>query len=204
LNIKFCPSVNLRELLSYTLKRSETLNPGGAKRSATTALITGSAGRQNTVDTPNIPYTPWIVRRNIDWEAIGARRYELGLVGEHIVLHEETRSLTSDNRPDLAALVKNVDREGCLHPGYDIVSFTKAGQEKFIEVKATSGALGNPFEMSANELAFLESHPDSAYVYRVTIPDNSDQAQIAILNASVVLAGRREVTEYRVDPKSSE
>jgi hypothetical protein len=56
--------------------------------------------------------------------------------------------------------------------------------------------------MSANELNFLEGHLGAAFVYRVSIPDGSSEAEIAILNASTVLAAQRSVVEYRVKPKS--
>jgi hypothetical protein len=145
-----------------------------------------------------------MVTRDIDWAAIGAYRHELGLEGERIVRDEEIRRLKESNRHDLAKLVKNVDRERGEHPGYDIASYSNDGGERFIEVKATSGTLHDPFDMSANELSFLEGHQDATFVYRVSIPNGSSEVKIAILSARTVLAGARTPIEYHAEPKSAQ
>lgn len=205
--VLFSWSAKIESHIKYSHKRAVDIN-----YSVDNGSRSGSRGSHETIETnrlstkaspaePAIPLMP-VIRRDIDWVNIGARRHEIGLVGERLVLDEEVRQLTRSNRPDLARLVKNVDRDGAQHPGYDIASYSKDGCKKFIEVKTTDGELGGPFYMSANELNFLEGHLGAAFVYRVSIPDGSSEAEIAILNASTVLAAQRSVVEYRVKPKS--
>lgn len=51
--------------------------------------------------------------------------------------------------------------------GYDILSFDKNGNEKFIEVKTTEGNEKNPFHLSLNEYLFCEKNQNIYYIYRL-------------------------------------
>ena len=74
---------------------------------------------------------------------------ENGRLGEEHVLSAERKSLRRAKRPDLAAKVSWISQESVAE-GYDILSFEKTGEERFIEVKSTVGQQ-NTFEMSDNE-----------------------------------------------------
>ena len=51
--------------------------------------------------------------------------------------------------------------------GFDIQSFTPAGEPKFIEVKTTTGPAETPFYMSSNEVAFAKAKQEQFYLYRL-------------------------------------
>lgn len=80
----------------------------------------------------------------------------LGRAGEERVIAHERRVLTGAGRPDLAHAVRwvsEVDGDGA---GYDIASFTPAGQARLIEVKTTNGWERTPFHITRNELAVAD------------------------------------------------
>ena len=61
--------------------------------------------------------------------------------------------------------------------GYDILSFDLAGDEKWIEVKSTSGS-GYVFEMSENEWEKAKRGGYKYYIYRVTRVRTKPQIKI--------------------------
>jgi Domain of unknown function (DUF3883) len=56
----------------------------------------------------------------------------------------------------LASKVKWVAQEDGDGAGYDILSFSPNGQERFLEVKTTVGHQRTPFFLSRNEKDFAE------------------------------------------------
>lgn len=60
--------------------------------------------------------------------------------------------------------VAKLDGDGL---GYDILSYDKYGNEKYIEVKTTSGPENGQIFITANELAQSEKFPEQYYLYRV-------------------------------------
>ena len=50
---------------------------------------------------------------------------------------------------------------------FDVLSYDKDGNEKYIEVKTTKGGLNNIFHISENEVEFFEQYKDKYYLYRV-------------------------------------
>jgi hypothetical protein len=102
-----------------------------------------------------------------DYAQQDARNRQLGLAGEESVIESEQRSLIAAGRPELAARIVHVARVEGDGAGYDIKSYTPAGEEKFIEVKTTRGDERSEFYLSAAEIKFSEGHADRYYLYRV-------------------------------------
>jgi hypothetical protein len=98
---------------------------------------------------------------------IQRRADENGRLGEEIVLTRERRALRRAGRLDLAARVKWVSQQS-VSEGFDILSFEKHGQEKWIEVKSTSGT-SSTFEMSDLEWRTCCQARQKYYIYRVTL-----------------------------------
>lgn len=89
----------------------------------------------------------------------------IGEVGEKIVLEHEIDFLNRNNRQDLAKNVKQISKSN-IAAGYDILSYTIEGAEKFIEVKSTSLDL-DKFEITINEWNKARALGDKYWVYRV-------------------------------------
>lgn len=90
----------------------------------------------------------------------------LGKAGEEFVLALERRELESA-RPDLARKVRWVAAEDGDGAGYDVLSFTRQGRERLIEVKTTNGSARTPFFLSRNECDFAAERPKDWCIYRV-------------------------------------
>lgn len=95
------------------------------------------------------------------------RNRTLGKAGERMVLDFERRRLANAGKPDLADQVRWVaDIEGDGH-GYDILSFTPAGEKRLIEVKTTNGGQTTPFFLSRNEKRVSDERKDEFRLYRL-------------------------------------
>ncbi|GAB3978278.1 hypothetical protein GCM10028806_41040 [Spirosoma terrae] len=99
-----------------------------------------------------------------DYDSLNRTLKAIGNAGEKLVLEFELKRLISEGREDLAKFVRQQpDGEG-----YDILSFTKDGTEKYIEVKTTvSNDKNQPFPISSREVEFVLSHQKSAFIYRL-------------------------------------
>lgn len=93
------------------------------------------------------------------------RAKEIGDLGEAIVLEHERSVLCAAGRSDLANAVVHVALVD-VAAGYDIASFSVAGQPKLIEVKTTTGE-AETFEITSNEWNTAEKHGSSYWVYIV-------------------------------------
>lgn len=94
----------------------------------------------------------------------------VGEKGEELVLELERQRLLQLNRPDLAASIEHTSKKHGDGFGYDIISYDLFGdtfQKIFIEVKTTTGGIGKPFEISANEVNASEELDDHYYIYRL-------------------------------------
>lgn len=94
------------------------------------------------------------------------RMEENGRLGEEFVLNHERRALRNAGKVRLAANVRWVSQESVCE-GFDILSFEANGDEKWIEVKSTSGSL-RTFEISDHEWRTCCSAGAKYYIYRVT------------------------------------
>lgn len=107
------------------------------------------------------------VPRTVDFNALEAMNSERGRAGELLVLDRERRVLVHHGRRDLAEQVRHVSVEDGDGLGFDIRSFTLAGQERFLEVKTTVRSERQPFYVSANEVDFSDEVPDQFTLVRV-------------------------------------
>ncbi len=106
------------------------------------------------------------VRKDIDYSAIDRKNKKVGLGGEKLVLLYEKKFLLDNNRQDLAAKVSHVSVDIGDGLGYDILSYEKNGEKKYIEVKTTSGNSKTDFFVTKSELK--RSNTEKNYfLYRV-------------------------------------
>ena len=111
---------------------------------------------------PNIGDTDPIIRQilhRLDPAARDARARKLGEAGEKFLFHAEQNRLSSIGRDDLAEKVRWVAKEDGDGAGYDILSFSKSGEARWLEVKTTNGPYMTPFWITGNELRVSEEHP---------------------------------------------
>lgn len=93
-----------------------------------------------------------------------ARARQLGEAGEKFLYTAEQNRLSSAGRDDLAEKVRWVSKEDGDGAGYDILSYTRNGNRRLLEVKTTNGPVTTPFWISRNELDVSEKNKD---VYRI-------------------------------------
>lgn len=96
----------------------------------------------------------------LDPAARDARARELGKAGEKFLFQAEQQRLSAAGRDDLAGQVRWVAKEDGDGAGFDILSFTVSGNERWLEVKTTNGPRTTPFWLSANELRVSEERAD--------------------------------------------
>lgn len=95
------------------------------------------------------------------------RNRELGKRGEEHVLHHERWRLRQIGREDLSRKVRWVSQEDGDGAGFDILSFSKDGDERFLEVTTTTGNRLTPFFISRNEKRFSDEHADRTRIFRL-------------------------------------
>lgn len=99
----------------------------------------------------------------VDFQGKAKGQKDLGDKGEALVKQREVDFLKERNLQDKAALVEIV-QDG---KGYDVYSFDEYGNEKFIEVKTTTGNEYTPFYLSENEVDFMRLNKNLYSIYRV-------------------------------------
>ena len=95
------------------------------------------------------------------------RNRALGRAGEALALAHERAALAGAGRGDLAREVRWVSEEEGDGAGYDIASFTPAGQARLLEVKTTRGWDRTPFYISRNEFAVSEARREEWRLFRL-------------------------------------
>lgn len=105
--------------------------------------------------------------RKTDYLAIEANNRRLGIAGERFVVAFERERLASSGFDDLARRVEHVTETTGDGLGFDVLSFTDQGREKFIEVKTTRMGPATPFFVSTNEVRFSDERSDQFSLYRV-------------------------------------
>ncbi len=95
------------------------------------------------------------------------RNRSLGKAGEEFVLELERRLLTDAGLPQLAQKVRWIATEEGDGAGYDVLSFSRAGGERLIEVKTTNGSARTPFFLTRNECGMAVKRSADWRIYRV-------------------------------------
>jgi hypothetical protein len=95
------------------------------------------------------------------------RNRSLGQAGEALVVEIERRQLCAAERSDLAGNVKWIAADEGDGAGYDVLSFTRSGSPRLIEVKTTNGSARTPFFLTRNECAVASERPSEWQIYRV-------------------------------------
>jgi len=89
-----------------------------------------------------------------------------GYLGECSVVEYEKNALKEiDSLFDESLILHSSLENDSL--GYDIKSFDKDGNIKYIEVKTTTGDINTPFFVTQNELNFSKNNPLSYFLYRI-------------------------------------
>lgn len=96
--------------------------------------------------------------RKFDPAKRDARARALGEAGEAFLFQAERFRLSESGREDLAAKVRWVAKEDGDGAGFDILSFSASGEERWLEAKTTNGPSTTPFWISETELRVSEQH----------------------------------------------
>ena len=102
--------------------------------------------------------------RKFDPAKRDAQNRELGEAGEKYVYLAEKYRLSQDGKDQLADRVRWVSKEDGDGAGYDVLTFTSQGEERWLEVKTTTGSIRTSFWITQNELAVSNENPD---IYRL-------------------------------------
>ena len=102
--------------------------------------------------------------RKFDPAKRDAQNRELGEAGEKYVYLAEKYRLSQDGKDQLADRVRWVSKEDGDGAGYDVLTFTSKGEERWLEVKTTTGSIRTSFWITQNELAVSNENPD---IYRL-------------------------------------
>lgn len=112
---------------------------------------------------PSSHFTP----RHVDFVRLEAENRKLGRAGEFAVLQRERRWLSSQGLDRLASKVEHVSETRGDGAGYDILSFARDGEPRFIEVKTTRRGRHWPMLASRTEVAFSEAESARFELHRV-------------------------------------
>lgn len=104
--------------------------------------------------------------RKFDPAQRDARNRALGTAGEELVFESERRRLHNRGQPALSKQVRWIaqDDDGA---GFDILSFSREGAVRWLEVKTTNGQAPTPFFLTANEERVSRENQDKFRLIRV-------------------------------------
>lgn len=105
--------------------------------------------------------------RQIDYVAREAANRMTGEAGELLVLAEEREALERAGRKDLARKVRHVSKEDGDGTGFDILSFSLDGDERYLEVKTTKRGINAPFFVTPNEVNRSAVEHDAYELHRL-------------------------------------
>jgi hypothetical protein len=138
-------------------------------------------------------------RKGVNYRAQAKENEAIGEAGEALVAKWERELLLKAGKPDLAKKVEVVANTQGDGLGYDVLSFTPTGEEKFIEVKATTGPAESPFFLTANELSFSQQNPTQFHLFRVYNYDRAKgSAEFYSVSGDIDAAFNLVPVEYRV------
>lgn len=139
--------------------------------------------------------------RRADYLAIEGNNRRLGLAGEHFVVAYERARLVHSGCGQLAARVEHVAQTQGDGLGFDVLSFSNEGREKFIEVKTTRLAAVTPFYLSVNEIDFSKEHPEQFSLYRVF--DYETRARLFALEGSLLATCEMRPNQFVASPRAA-
>lgn len=108
--------------------------------------------------------------RHVDHVRAQRNRTAIGKAGEKAAFEYEKQRLASLGYDNLAQRVEWVADTQGDGLGYDILSFDIVDgvvQERFIEVKTTTGAITKPFDVSINEVEFSGENANNFVLFRI-------------------------------------
>lgn len=112
-----------------------------------------------------------------------------------MVKQREIDFLNQNKLYDKAALV-DIVQDG---KGYDIYSFDELGNEKFIEVKTTTGNEYSSFFLSENEVDFMRLNINQYFIYRVyNYNEENNFAEFYELSGDIENQLLMKPTQYKV------
>ena len=109
----------------------------------------------------------------------------IGLLGEEFIAQREQQALAGTPYADGV----NARYADDLDAGFDILSFTVDGKQRFIEVKSTTGKCEDGFYMSAREVEFMKFCLENHYLYelhRVYQVDSSGGPKVKVYTADEI------------------
>jgi Domain of unknown function (DUF3883) len=122
----------------------------------------------------------------------------LGLAGELLVMERERRRLVAIGRAHLAGKVVPTALTEGDGAGFDITSYFADGRTKFVEVKTTTAPKDTDFLITANEVKFSVTHPDSYELCRVFLYDiRLNKGHCYSILGDITKRFRLSATEYR-------
>ncbi|MBC6491382.1 DUF3883 domain-containing protein [Flavihumibacter stibioxidans] len=132
---------------------------------------------------------------DVDFQRKSKEQKDLGNKGETLVKQREIEFLKERNLHDKAELV-DIVQDG---KGYDVYSFDELGNEKFIEVKTTTGNEYSPFFLSENEVDFMRLNKNQYCIYRVyNFDEENNFAEFYELNGDIENQLLMKPTQYKV------
>ena len=102
----------------------------------------------------------------IDFAGRESRNRRLGRKGEEFIIQYEAFRLETIGKRGLAKRIEWVSEKDD-GAGFDILSFSDEGNERFIEVKTTNYGRSFPFFISKNEVSFSSSNEAQYALYRL-------------------------------------
>ena len=125
---------------------------------------------------------------------------KIGLLGEKIVIEYEKKSLFYEGRADLVEEIEHTSEEKGDGTGYDILSFDRNGNRRFIEVKTTVRGKDTPFYITDTELNFSAQNSENYTLYRLyNLNTKKNSASFYILTGDVSRIVKFRATQYISD-----
>lgn len=108
--------------------------------------------------------------RHVDHVRAQRNRIAIGKAGEKAAFEYEKQRLRRLGHEELAQRVEWVAETQGDGLGYDVHSFDVVNgqaEDRYIEVKTTTGAINKPFDVTLNEVEFSSENPESFVLFRI-------------------------------------
>ncbi len=152
------------------------------------------------VESPPVRHKRLRLPRKFDYAQRDEHNRKLGHNGEAWTVAFETARLAEAGQQQLADKIDWISDRLGDGTGYDILSFEKDQQARFIEVKTTNGGSLTPFIVTRNEVEFSEETEDAFCLYRLF--EFSHKPQLFILRGALPSNLELEALDYRARLKA--